>query len=159
MSFVLLMLALYAFQLVAAPANELAAEAELKDVANRVASGVLELSDVGAKRAASIGGVESSEVLFRKEIGVPGQIRGQQYTVTLTNGEVTAASFNGLFSAKAPTFNLQGGSCAASTPVCSLGGTLNPTGRILIKYEYKASGVPTTATCASAPVLNCISIS
>lgn len=157
MSFILLMMALYAFRLVADPANERAAEAQLKDISNRVAAGVLEMADVANQRASSIATVNSTEVLYRKSIVVPTYVRGQQYRVTLASGEVTAVSLNGAYDAKATNFNLQAGTpCSYTQPICAMSGSVLSSGTILIKYEYKGSG--TSTTCSTSPV-NCVTIS
>lgn len=157
MSFILLMIALYSFRLVADPANEMAAEAQLKDIANRVASGVLEMAEVGAQRAGSAATVNSTELLYRKALIVPIYIRGEQFRVTLASGEVQAESLSGIYSSRATNFNLRASSpCAYTQAVCSLSGTVVSTGTILIKYEYKGSG--TSTTCSTSPV-NCITIS
>lgn len=157
MSFALLMIALYAFRIVADPANELAAEAQMEDVSNRVAAGVLEMADIAGQRAGSSSTVNSTELLYRKTLVVPAYVRGEQYRLTLASGEITATSLSGTYTARATSFNLRAGTpCSYTQAVCSLSGSVLSSGSILIKYEYKASG--TSTTCSTSPV-NCITIS
>lgn len=156
MSFLLLLIALYGFQVVSRDAADLETRAVYRDIAGRVANGVLTAVDVGNKRVGSVTTAESTEVLYQQVLLLPVQVHGQQYEVTLTSGDVTVRSEDGRLTETATTFNLQTGACSTTAVVCYLGGSaLSSPNGLRIKYEYKETG--TSPTCGTP--WNCVTIS
>jgi len=165
MSFMLLMMALYAFGEVEEQSAESANKALFKDVAGRVAAGVLEMTEVARGRTDSTL-VTSTEFVVGKTLPIPRDIRGLTYIVTLEEKLVTVQDINGRYTESATTLNFDfedhttGGSCdEAGYILCYIGGEVrSERGRILIKYEYdEITG--TVDTCETTPFWNCITIS
>lgn len=157
MAFLLLVMSLFAFQLVARDATELGARAEFRDVGNRVAGAVLDAVEIGTRRSGSLTTANSSDVLYQTVISIPGSVHGFTYKVTLTTGEVKVESTDGRLTESATTFNLRVATCSESADVCSLSGSVNSqTTRVAVKYEFKSTG--TSPTCSTVPV-NCVTIS
>ena len=164
MSFLLLMMSIYAFGEVEKQSNQLSTEALFKDVAGRVAASVLEMTEIARARAEGTD-IDTSEYFVTKSLPIPRDVRGFVYRITLVEKEVTVADLNGQFSGNASTLNFEFEPhldlCNNPTyVVCFVGGSaLSDAGRILIKYEYDEShDVEPDDTCTSAPVWNCITI-
>lgn len=159
MSFLLLLIALYGFQIVTQDASDLETKAVYTDIAGRVANGVLNAVDIGTKRVGSTTTAQSSQILFQQILILPSEVHAQQYRVALTSGAVTVTSLDGRISESATTFNLQTSTCSASVAVCGLSGTyLSKSDGLRIKYEYKPTESSMKCTSTNQPT-NCITIS
>jgi hypothetical protein len=158
MSFLLLIIAIYGFEVVTRSAADEETHAVYADIAGRVANGVLTAVDVGTKRVGSTTTAQSTEILYQQLLLLPVSVHGQQYTVVLTSGQVTVTSKDGRITEPATTFNLQTpASCSTAAAFCGLSGTfLSNSNGLRVKYEYKETG--TSATCSTNPV-NCVTIS
>lgn len=161
MSFLLLMFAVFAFQLLADRANENAAHVHFKDLSNRVAASVLRGVDIANQRVGGDSSAASAEVHFLDRITIPTNVRGFSYRVTLEDDpdQVHIVSQRGEIEESAGLFNLKvpaPADCRPTEPVCSIGGTVaSDQGFVLVKYEFKSTGA--SITCATIPV-NCITI-
>lgn len=159
MAFLLLVMSLFAFQLVARDSTELGARAEFRDVANRVAGAVLDAVEIGTRRAGSLTTARSSDVLYVRAFSIPARVHGFAYEVTLTAGEATVQSTDGRLTETATTFNLLVAGCSESAAVCGLSGSVKSSStRVVVKYEFKSTGVSTDPNCTTVPV-NCVTIS
>ncbi|MBI2077393.1 MAG: hypothetical protein HYT80_03340 [Euryarchaeota archaeon] len=165
MSFMLLMMALYAFAEVEDQSAESANKALFKDVAGRVAAGVLEMTEVARGRVDS-SLVTSEQYVVAKTLPIPRDIRGLTYVIKLEEKLVTVQDINGRFTETATTLNFDfedhttANSCSnVGYPLCYVGGEVrSERGRILIKYEYDET-TGTVDTCSTTPYWNCITIS
>jgi hypothetical protein len=160
MSFVLLMLALAVFDVRADQANRQATSIHFSDIANRVAAAALGAVEVGKARADSETAAPSDEAVYYERLRIPTQIRGQPYTISLTNSHVTVSDERGFAEEKTPLFNLQvPATCDHDEAVCLLTGSVRSSqGFVLLKYEYKRAGAAMPGSlCTSNPV-NCITL-
>lgn len=100
---------------------------ELKTIADRVASRVIEMGAVSQ---------EFPNSTMNITIKVPQTLNGQTYTVTATGAEVTAATRDGLLSADATNFKVD-----ALPGVVVTGSVDSSNERIVVQYDLLSTGV------------------
>jgi hypothetical protein len=147
MAVMILIVTLYAFGQVNQSARHLGAQAELREVVNRVALGVQEALQVAAARNDSRPTAETFQLRFEREISVPSTVQGYGYDVTLDPNFVVGRASQPKLEVHAPTFNAQvsmpanPADCAARHVVCALSGVADGrNGRIVMSYFFEWDG-------------------
>lgn len=148
MGFIILSTSLYAFSLVSDNGRVLNGQAEMKNVANRVALGVQESLLIGTQRRDSGTDAASSLVRYARTIFLPLTIEGLTYRVTLGSSQVRVESFTTPIVAEVPTFNATavlpppGNPCTDLYAVCELSGIVEGgSGQLTITYEFVKSPI------------------
>lgn len=144
MAFLILGTTLYSFSIVADSARKLSAEAELKDVANRVSLGVQESLFIASQRQDSMTKANTSLMRYERELSIPSTVQGWRYRINLTSSFINGTVVNPAITVSVPTFNAAvvlppggPGACTISYVVCELSGDVSSqNGRILIAYLY-----------------------
>jgi hypothetical protein len=163
MSFVLLVASLYTFGLLADAGNQRAAEAEFQDIANRVASGALEVFRLGSSFRTAGTDVQSgnaSRLLYTKPLDIPDSFRGYSYKIEMTGRTVYVNSTDGSIKVNSTTFKAEvtlppAGTCTTGYDICTISGSVLPgTLRAIIQYEYKPANTPP----ATAQLVNAITL-
>lgn len=156
MSVMILVTSLYAFGQINKAARTLGAQSEVKDIVNRVALGVQETLQVGAARVESAGTADAATLSYERVIGVPAEVQGMAYTVSLdqnfvngtipeTGARVSVSTFNA-----AVSLPPNPGACAATYAVCSLGGSNGGNkAQIVVLYQFISGSPPTNAITIS----------
>lgn len=149
MAFMILLTTLYAFGQVNSSARELSAEAQARDVANRVALGVQEAFAVASARNDTQASIVSSAIRYNRTIDVPERLQGWRYNMTLDANfvnvtvradraiQTTVPTFNAAVELPAP------GSCPASIILCRITGSTEPLGsRFVVSYAFNETSSP-----------------
>jgi len=159
-SFLLLVVALYGFNVVADRQNDLAVEAHFRDIAQRVAGAVLAAAEVGLDRARGDTSAPSQALTHIQHLRVPLKVRGESFSVRLTDTAVeVVANRAGGIEESAPLFNLRlpTAPCATTDAVCTVGGlSTSASGAVVVTLTFDRAGP--RGACTTSPA-NCITLS
>lgn len=148
MSFMILVVSLYAFSILQVEGRERAAEAQVNEVVNRVALGVQETLQVAAARAETLGTADSTQLRYSHSITVPSVVQSWNYSISLDENNINATVPARDLSASVPTFNAAVvlppvGTCDETYIVCTLSGTRSGTNtQIVMTYVFDQTVVP-----------------
>lgn len=147
-AFLILTTSLYAFSLVASDARNLNGQAEMQDLANRVALGVQESLQIGTHRRDSTVGSNSGLLRYERVLYLPLNIQGDTFQIGLNNTTVLVQSSVTGVKATASTFNATAllpvppAPCSTSYAVCELRGSLlSGSGKMKITYQYQTTPI------------------
>ena len=149
MAFMILLTTLYAFGQINSSARELSAEAQGRDVANRVALGVQEAFAVASARNDTQASIVSSAIRYNRTVDVPNLLQGWRYNLTLDANFVNVTVRAGRpLQASVPTFNAAVelpavGSCPPNIILCRITGAAEAVdSRLVVSYAFNATSAP-----------------
>jgi len=146
MATLILVTSLYAFSQLTVAGRENVANAQVREVANRVALGVQETLQVAAGRTETIGTGNSTKLRFSHPINVPETIQDWQYDVSLDENYINGSIASADIDVSVATFNAAVtlppvGVCTAAYIVCTLSGTnTGDMSQIVMTYEFDSTG-------------------
>lgn len=150
MSFLILVVTLYAFGQINIMARELSATAQLQDVTNRVSLAVQDNLVLAGQRNDTRSDFNSSLIRYERAIDIPDTVQGWTFRVSLDPNFVNATSDARTLAADpVPTFNAAvslpptPAGCTLDYLVCEISGVVSGnSGRIVITYLLDASLTP-----------------